>query len=273
MSVVLAETNRALTRDLGGILAASVLLLLGAWFGADVFVLGSIRTLVGVARQVQAGRLDARTGLAHGKDELAQLGAVFDNMAGALQQRDADMRRVLQEVQEQAVTDPLSGLYNRRFLFDLLPRELTRVQRKKLPLAVMMIDIDYFKRVNDRYGHEAGDLTIKAVAQAIKSTLRSSDYTCRYGGEEFAVVLPELPVEGASVRAEAIRATVEALKIKCPGSRQINVTVSIGIAASPDHGSNADLLLRAADEALYEAKGAGRNRVVVHAAPDRQEVS
>jgi diguanylate cyclase (GGDEF)-like protein len=243
--------------------------LIGAWYGAEIFALRSIRTLLGVARHVQAGRLGARTGLTHGKDELAQLGAAFDNMAAALQARDGELQRALHELQQQAITDVLTGLYNRRFLYEVLPRELARGRRSNTPVAVVMMDIDHFKRVNDTCGHEAGDRVLKAIARVTEATVRASDVCCRYGGEEFCVVLPESPPEGARERAEAIRAAVEQLEVEGPDGKRLKVTVSLGIAVCPGHGADVDSLLRAADEALYDAKAAGRNRVVMHTA--RQE--
>ncbi len=263
LSEIYGGARHALSRDLAAILAASVLLLAGAWYGADVFMLRSIRSLLEVARQVQTGHLSARTGLAGGKDELAQLGAAFDSMASALQTREAELQRVLHELKQQAITDPLTGLHNRRFLYEVLPRELVRAHRKAAPVAAMMIDIDHFKRVNDTYGHEAGDRVLKEVSRLIKAAVRSSDISCRYGGEEIALVLPEAPLEGARLRAEAIRAAVENLEADCPGGQRVRVTISVGVAVYPEHGADADTLLRAADEALYSAKSGGRNRVSV----------
>lgn len=264
VSVVVAGANHAMLRDLAGILIATLLLLILAWYGADVFALRTIRILLGAARQVQAGKLGARTGLAHGKDELAQLGAAFDRMADALQARDADLQRALHDLHQQAITDPLTGLHNRRFLHEVLPRELTRAGRNNTPLAVMLMDIDHFKRVNDTYGHAIGDRVLKEVAGATTAAVRAIDLCCRYGGEEFAIVLPDAHVEGARLRAEAIRAAIGTLEVDCAGEKPLRVTVSIGVAIFPGHGIDEDALLRAADAALYQAKGAGRNRVIVH---------
>jgi diguanylate cyclase (GGDEF)-like protein/PAS domain S-box-containing protein len=178
---------------------------------------------------------------------------------------EAALKRAFDDLQQQAITDSLTGLYNRRFLHEVLPRELTRAHRKKTPVAVMMIDIDHFKRVNDTYGHETGDRVLKEIALLIKATVRASDICCRYGGEEISVVLPEAPIEGARRRAEAIRAAIEKHVISFPAQKRISVTVSLGVAVYPDHGGDAEALLRAADKALYEAKNGGRNCVVVRA--------
>jgi diguanylate cyclase (GGDEF)-like protein len=264
LSTVLDDVNALWVRNFIYLGIVTILLLAGAWYGAEILMLRNIRILLDATRDVQAGRLGARTGLVHGKDELAQLGAAFDAMAHALEKRDADLQRATHDLQQQAITDPLTGLYNRRFLYEVLPRELARARRKNAPVAVMMIDIDHFKRVNDTYGHEAGDLVLKEIACLIKAAVRASDVCCRYGGEEIAVVLPEAPIEGAQRRAEALRTAVEKLEIDYPGQKRISVTLSLGVAVYPDHGGDADSLLRAADVALYEAKSAGRNCVVVH---------
>ena len=198
LSVVFADAHATLVRNLVCIILATILLIAAAWYGAEVFVLRSINTLLDVARRVEAGSLNARTGLLPGKDELAQLGSALDSMALALQNRDAYLQRVLQDLEKQTITDTLTDLYNRRYLYDVLPRELARARRKVTPVAVMMIDIDHFKRVNDTYGHETGDLMIKEVARAIKAAVRGTDYTCRYGGEELSVVLPEAPATTAT---------------------------------------------------------------------------
>jgi len=259
--LILADADRALIQDIARILVASALLLVGAWFGAEIFILRSIRSLLGAAKQVENGVLSARTGLAGGRDELAQLGRAFDTMASALQAREADLQRALQDLERQAITDPLTGLHNRRFLYDALPRELARARRTGAPIAVLMIDIDNFKRVNDVHGHTAGDRVLQEVARAIKTTIRGSDLSCRYGGEEIVVVLADSPPEGTRVRAEAIRAAVEALRIDSAGEQPIGVTISLGVAIFPGSGNDADATLRLADEAMYAAKRAGRNRV------------
>src|SRR5207245_1921675 len=143
--------------NLAGIALATILLVLGAWYGTEVFVLRNIRTLLDTARRVRSGDLGARTGLHRERDELNQVGREFDEMAETLQQRDLELKKAMQELQEQAITDPLTGLHNTRYLRELLPGELLRAKRKGSPLAVIMIDVDHFKRVNESLGHEAGD--------------------------------------------------------------------------------------------------------------------
>jgi diguanylate cyclase (GGDEF)-like protein len=257
-----AFEERAL--NLAGIALATILLLLGAWYGTEVFVLRNIRTLLDTARRVRSGDLGARTGLHHEKDELNQVGREIDEMAETLQRRDLELKKALQELQEQAITDPLTGLHNTRYLRDLLPREMLRAKRKDSPLAAIMIDVDHFRRVNDSLGHQAGDEVLKELGALFKKSIRGgSDIACRYGGEEFAIILADATSEGARRRAEDIRAAVKRLELRY-GSKPVGgLTVSLGVALFPYHADQATTLLRKADEALYQAKSAGRDRVVV----------
>jgi len=164
---------------------------------------------------------------------------------------------------DKAVRDALTGLYNRRYLEESLDREVSRAKRSGLPIGVMMIDIDHFKRVNDTFGHAAGDAVLRAVGQHILSLRRGEDILCRYGGEEFVLVMTHAQPRAVWERAEALREGVQGLKIE-HGDRQIGaISVSIGIAMLPDHGDSGRAVLQAADSALYEAKRAGRNCVVL----------
>lgn len=253
---VFAEANRALVRDLLGITLATLFLLVAAWFGAEWFMLRKFRALLRAAERMRGGDLNARTGIRYGKEELGQLARAFDDMAGALQQRE-------QRLQEQAISDSLTGLYNRRYLNEFLPRELARSGRNAMPVAVMLIDLDHFKRINDSFGHEAGDIVLAAVGNLLKGKVRGSDIACRYGGEEFALILPETGAEPAARRAESIRVAIAALELRHAGELLEKLTASFGIALFPDHARDTDDLLRVADVALYSAKGAGRNRVVI----------
>ncbi len=263
LNVVFGEANRAFVRNLIGILVATVLLLVAAWYGAEIFVLRKIRALLAAASRVRAGDFTARTGLHHDGEELSQVGQAFDEMAHSLEQRDAELKRALQDLQEQAITDPLTGLLNRRYLREYLPRELTRARRNGTSLAVIMADIDYFKRVNDTFGHEAGDFVLREFGALLASHIRGSDVACRFGGEEFVLVLPDASLEGAREKAEAVRASVKKLDLQYRNEPIGKITASFGVALFPAHAEDADSLIRAADEALYQAKGAGRDRVVV----------
>ncbi|MBC7364120.1 MAG: GGDEF domain-containing protein, partial [Candidatus Aminicenantes bacterium] len=159
--------------------------------------------------------------------------------------------------------DPLTGLYNRRYLEETLERELLRAKRAENPVSVIMLDIDHFKKFNDTYGHEAGDFILQAVARTIQKSVRAEDIVCRFGGEEFIVILPGLELEKAVCRAELILDAVRRLEIKYSDSVLKNLTISAGVAAFPEHGENWPELLQAADSALLQAKSQGRNRVVM----------
>jgi len=263
LSVIFADANRALTRNLVGIVVATLLLVLGAWYGTELFVLRSIRSLLDAARRVRSGDLGARTRLLQGNDELSQVGQAFDEMAETLQRRDVELRKAVQELKEQALTDPLTGLYNRRYLRDVLARELLRAKRRNGSLAAVMVDVDHFKRINDSLGHEAGDMVLKELSALLRRCVRGSDTVCRYGGEEFALLLPDATLEGAQHKAEEIRAAVKALDLRFHGKRIGVLSASFGVALFPNHAADAEPLLGRADEALYHAKGAGRDRVLL----------
>jgi diguanylate cyclase (GGDEF)-like protein len=261
--VTYAEARATFIKTVGGLVAVTMLLLLGGWYGAEIMVLRNLRKLLDMARRVQAGDLTARTGLPGGREEISRLGDAFDQMAQSLQEREAALQKALRETRELAITDPLTGLHNRRYLWELLGRELLKARRNGTPVAAILADIDHFKRFNDTWGHEAGDLVLKRVADVIREHVRGSDIGCRYGGEELAVILPETAPEVAVERAERIRRGIAGLRLEHGGHRLDAVTSSFGVAIFPQHADNAEALLRAADEALYEAKKAGRDRVVV----------
>jgi diguanylate cyclase (GGDEF)-like protein len=163
----------------------------------------------------------------------------------------------------QSVRDPLTGLYNRRYMEESLERELRRSTRRKTSLGVIMLDVDHFKRFNDSFGHEAGDFVLQIVSKLLRSQLRGEDVVCRYGGEEFTLILPEASLAATRQRAEQLR---EAVKREVPSFRDRSleaVTLSLGVASFPDHGSTSEELLRKADAALYQAKQQGRDRVML----------
>jgi len=169
--------------------------------------------------------------------------------------------RVRDSLHEQSIRDSLTGLYNRRFLEEFLLRELARADRKKHPLSIITMDIDHFKRINDTLGHGAGDIVLRRVGLMLQGFVRQSDIACRVGGEEFSVLLPEASMQIATQRAEAIRKAVQELKLKYEDHTLSDITISLGVAAFPDHGTTPVALLHAADQALYDAKYRGRDRV------------
>jgi len=171
------------------------------------------------------------------------------------------MRKTLHE---QATRDSLTGLFNRRYLNETLPRELHGALRRDAHLCLAMIDLDHFKRFNDTFGHDTGDLVLRETGRLLHENLRKSDIACRYGGEEFVLVLPYASLADARQRLDQLRILFEKLEVRQNGQLMAMTTISVGVAAAPEHGSTMEELMRAADEALYAAKGAGRNRVAVY---------
>lgn len=163
----------------------------------------------------------------------------------------------------QAIRDPLTTLFNRRFMEESLEREVRRAERNKRLLGIIMIDLDNFKTFNDTFGHDAGDTLLRELGSLLQSKVRGEDIACRYGGEEFTLILPEATIDGTRQRAEQIRGVVKRLKLRHRDHPLGRVTISVGIAMYPNHGPTGEDVLRAADEALYRAKGEGRDRVVV----------
>jgi diguanylate cyclase (GGDEF)-like protein/PAS domain S-box-containing protein len=195
--------------------------------------------------------------------------AVVVSFADITERRQAEeeLRALQVQLREEAIHDPLTGLYNRRYLEETLTRELARAAREGQPLSILMGDIDHFKRLNDTYGHHAGDEVLRALGGLLRNCSRSSDIPCRYGGEEFVVVLPDMSLEVARKRAELMRQNFADLRIGFDGVQLVS-TVSIGVSVYPDYGTTADELIDAADQALYEAKHAGRNKVRLASLPE-----
>lgn len=173
----------------------------------------------------------------------------------------------LQEtLREQAVRDPLTGLFNRRYLDETLPRELHRCQRRGEPLAAAMLDVDHFKRFNDAYGHEAGDAVLRAIGQLLRRALRGGDIACRYGGEELTVILPGSNLSDAQARLDSVRRAIMQLRVLYQGGELPAITISVGVTAAAEKEFDAIAVLSRADAALYQAKAGGRNRVVAKTA-------
>jgi diguanylate cyclase (GGDEF)-like protein len=175
-----------------------------------------------------------------------------------------------------SVRDPLTGLFNRRYMEEASEREMRRSTRHQTPLGVVMIDIDHFKRFNDTYGHEAGDALLREFGTLVRAQTRREDIACRYGGEEFLLILPEADAVTTAQCAEKLRRAMEHLSVDVNGQAVGQVTASFGVAAFPEHSDSFTALVRIADKALYAAKSAGRNRVSVPpglhviAEPERQ---
>ena len=171
--------------------------------------------------------------------------------------------RLRDTLREQSTRDALTGLYNRRYLEETLARELARADRTADPVSVLMIDLDHFKSINDSYGHTAGDRVLQSLADLLRRHVRVGDVVCRYGGEEFAVVMPGASAELALDRAEVLRRATHAVELPGPGPTQGVLSMSVGIAVFPKHARTAALLLRSADEALYAAKHNGRDCIAL----------
>jgi len=167
------------------------------------------------------------------------------------------------KLRTQALRDPLTGLLNRRFVEEWMDREAARADRSGHRFGVIMADVDHFKSINDVHGHDAGDQLLSAVADGIRGALRAGDMPCRYGGEEFLILLSDIDPEVLLARAEAVRQRVAAIRIDYAGAPLPGITLSAGIALYPDHGGTAVEVVQAADAALYAAKRAGRDRTIV----------
>lgn len=171
--------------------------------------------------------------------------------------------RLHDALRQQSIRDALTGLYNRRFLEDAIPRELARAMRNGQPLAVFMLDVDHFKKFNDQYGHEAGDAVLRALGRAMKDNCRKGDLACRFGGEEFTVILAATDIQQAREWGERLMRKVRAMEVKSGATALPHIAISMGLALYPEHGEDMETLMQAADLALYDAKHAGRDRLMV----------
>ena len=176
--------------------------------------------------------------------------------------------KLREKLREEAIHDPLTGLCNRRYLEENLARELHRARRRKSPLCVAMLDLDQFKHLNDTFGHDAGDSLLRQLGQMLREKLRKSDIACRYGGDEFVLVLPDSSLADAQRRVEQIRVLVKDLQVRHGGPPLDTITVSAGVAGAPEHNSTSPELIHAADNAMYAAKQAGGDRVVAYQAKE-----
>jgi diguanylate cyclase (GGDEF)-like protein len=200
--------------------------------------------------------LDSNGDLPEAERQLAL--AATDHLALAI----ANLR-LQQDLRTQSIRDPLTGLFNRRYLEASIERELARAARRNQRLALMMLDLDHFKRINDTFGHDAGDQILARFGQLLGAACRGEDIACRFGGEEFTAILVDCEPEMAQRRAEELRQATAALEIVLRGQRLGPITVSIGIATFPAHGATPQTLITAADQALYAAKRDGRDRVML----------
>ena len=171
--------------------------------------------------------------------------------------------RLRETLRGQSIRDPLTGLFNRRYMEETLDRELSRAERERRPVSLILLDIDRFKYFNDTYGHEAGDTVLASLGALLRNASRGGDVACRYGGEEFVLILPEASLQDARRRAEDIQEAIRGLRVAHGGRPLEGIRCSMGVAAYPEHGGQGGALLRAADAALYRAKREGRDQVVL----------
>jgi diguanylate cyclase (GGDEF)-like protein/PAS domain S-box-containing protein len=171
--------------------------------------------------------------------------------------------RLHETLRIQAIRDPLTGLFNRRFMEESLELEMRRAARNQRPLGMIMIDLDHFKYFNDTFGHEAGDLLLKQIGMLLRTNIRAEDIACRYGGEEFTLILPEGNSWVTRRRANFYKDAIQNLGVNFKGTPLGRITASMGVAVFPEHGRTAQALIEAADKAMYQSKDAGRDRVTM----------
>jgi diguanylate cyclase (GGDEF)-like protein len=219
------------------------------------------------AGQVAAGDLHVKVPV-RGASEVSYLSQVFNHMVASLQRSRMEISEAQEALMEKnrelhhlSVTDGLTGLFNRKHLMDLLEMELARNQRYQAPFSVMIADIDHFKRINDTYGHLAGDAVLRRIADTLRKTVRECDHVGRYGGEEFLIILPNSDAVGAVEMAQRIREQISQVSFYNDGN-EISMTVSVGVAQCAEDEDRTEALISRADAALYQAKDNGRNRVI-----------
>jgi diguanylate cyclase (GGDEF)-like protein len=239
-------------RDMTLLIVASLFTAVGALgYFLGLLIVRPLSRLTQGAAKVAAGDLAVDLPVVTG-GEVGYLTDVFNNMV-------ARLRESRQALERLSATDPLTGLFNRRWMMEALENEVRRSRRLKHSFAVIMADVDHFKRFNDAHGHPAGDAVLKRVAEILRESTRDVDVVARYGGEEFFVLMPETEGEGAADVADRVRERLAAEQLPGGGS----VTLSFGVAEFPAHGDVGETLIGIADAALYQAKREGRDRVVV----------
>ena len=230
-----------------------VLIAMGLVVGRSV--LQPIAELQGAAQKLGKKDFSHRVRLRNNRDELGQLGRAFNIASAALQ-------RLYGELERRSTHDGLTGALNRAAFDERLHTECKSADRHKRPLSLLMVDIDFFKRVNDNHGHQTGDQVLQTLVRLLNQSVRPGDVVVRYGGEEFTVILPETDEDNAMATAERLRRTIDDYSFSCPIGEDIGITVSIGCAGRWPDAIAPDDLVKTADAALYRAKKTGRNRVV-----------
>ena len=186
-------------------------------------------------------------------------------MEDELRSSKEELEKVNRQLYEKATKDVLTGLFNRRKMMDFIEYEIERSTRNNQPFSIFLTDIDHFKRVNDTYGHDCGDVVLRTIAQTFLSAIRKQDHVSRWGGEEFMFLLPETDENGSSTLAEKIRRIIEKQQFQCNEQRLSDISMTFGIAVFDNH-SDIDTLIKHADLALYYGKNTGRNKTILYTA-------
>ena len=209
------------------------------------------------------GILEGRVIVAHDITERKQMENELKKANEAFKTKLAEVELLQTQLRDQAIHDPLTGVYNRRFLSEVLDGEVARAERSNLPISIAIIDVDFFKQFNDTYGHKCGDMVLQHLANLLMAQTRQSDVVCRYGGEEFVVLMPDATLDTARQRAESWRRAFAENPLDYDGQKLL-VSFSVGLASFPLNGLGGEAILQIADEALYESKAKGRNLVTVY---------
>jgi len=207
--------------------------------------------------------LEGRVFMAHDVTEHRNMEDKLKQANRSLQEQLTQIELLQEKLREQAIRDSLTGVFNRRYLAETLDQEVARAQRKGYPISIIAMDIDHFKQFNDTYGHKCGDLVLQSLGKLLAERCRQSDIVCRYGGEEFIVLMPDIDFDVALSRAENLRSAFESSVLDYENEK-LQATFSAGVASYPLHGPNGDITLQAADRALYQSKADGRNRVTAY---------
>lgn len=266
--------NHTIMRGLPGILICPLALLSGALASTTVIAfrlstdtdgLVTLSSIIGLAIYLALMGVEFFTYISRLHEvqgAVASQRQILEDANAALHEQISKIHDLQEKLRDQANRDSLTGLFNRRYLEGTLQREMARCKREGAPLSMLLFDVDHFKLVNDTYGHQAGDEVLRVFSQVLQENARTEDIVCRYGGEEFLLVLPKMPLDIARERGAYLLKLFEDTTVSF-GDLRIRITTSIGVAAAPNHSDSAEGLIRCADEALYLAKHNGRNQVTV----------
>ncbi len=265
--------NHTIMRGLPGILICPAALLSGALSSTTVIAfrlstdtdgLVTLSSIIGLAIYLSLMGVEFFTyirRLHEVQGAVASQKQILEDANAALHEQISKIHDLQEKLRDQANRDSLTGLFNRRYLEGTLEREMARCRREGTPMTMLLLDIDHFKLINDTYGHQAGDEVLRVFGKTLHDSARAEDIVCRYGGEEFLLVLSKMPLDIARERGAYLLKLFEDTTVAF-GELRIRITTSIGIAGTPEHSDSTDGLIRCADEALYLAKHNGRNRVV-----------